>query len=284
MSEQPTRADAHAHLFKPGWVHVLPENCRLTQPDEATVYDGLTKAHGIKYLLAVGYEGADWARGNNAFLAEMVKTKPWLKPVAFFPSPTDLSIDALESWARKKFVGASLYLSDEKLAGALKSVPAEVWQWFVQHRQVLSINSQGEHWRAWTSVLEKHPDLRVLVSHLGSPPAVEKTIDARTAAQSLASVIALAKYPGVRVKLSGFYALTKPEYDYPHTAAWLYVEALIENFGVDRLLWGSDFAPSIDYLSFPQTYGLFAKMPFLTPADRRKIEGQNLIDLLDACI
>ena len=70
-------------------------------------------------------------------------------------------------------------------------------------------------------------------------------------------------------------------YDYPHQAAWPYVEALVNEFGVDRLLWGSDFYPSIDHLSFPQTYGLFSKMPFLTDTDRRNIEGANLIRLIE---
>ena len=61
---------------------------------------------------------------------------------------------------------------------------------------------------------------------------------------------------------------------------WPYVEALKNSFGVERLLWASDFTPSLDWLSFPQTLGLFGYMPFLDDADREKIEGENLLELL----
>ena len=93
-------------------------------------------------------------------------------------------------------------------------------------------------------------------------------------------MLALARFPGVAVKLSGFYAATDPGHDYPHRAAWPYVQTLVESFGVDRLLWGSDFTPAIDQLTFPQTLGLFGHMPFLGDADRAKIEGGNLLSRL----
>ena len=93
-------------------------------------------------------------------------------------------------------------------------------------------------------------------------------------------VLALAEYPQVRVKLSGFYALSKPGYDYPHRAAWPYVQSLVEEFSTDRLLWGSDFFPAADHVTFPQTYGLFGEMPFLDDRDRQKIQGENLLKLL----
>ncbi len=93
-------------------------------------------------------------------------------------------------------------------------------------------------------------------------------------------MLALARFAGARVKLSGFYALTTPGYDYPHRAAWPYVAALLEAFGGERLLWGSDFSPSLEWLSFPQTLGLFEQMPFLDDAARRRIEGENLLALL----
>ena len=90
----------------------------------------------------------------------------------------------------------------------------------------------------------------------------------------------LAQYPGPRVKLSGFYAATDPGYDYPHRAAWPYVEALAAAFGIERLLWCSDFSPSLQWLSFPQTFELFGKIPFLNEVDRQRIEDGNLLALL----
>ena len=118
------------------------------------------------------------------------------------------------------------------------------------------------------------------MSHLGLPPAAEHAPDETVVRAALGSVFELAKFADVRVKLSGFYALTTPGYDYPHQAAWPYVGALVAAFGVERLLWGSDFSPCLEWLSFPQTLGLLAHMPFLGDDDRRRIEGANLLALL----
>ena len=120
-----------------------------------------------------------------------------------------------------------------------------------------------------------------MISHLGLPPRTRKRLSTAEAREALSEVLSLAAFPGPRVKLSGFYALTDPPHDYPHEAAWAYVEVLLEDFGARRLLWASDFTPCLGNLSFPQTLDLFAKMPFLTDRDRQGIEGGDLMALLD---
>jgi L-fuconolactonase len=125
----------------------------------------------------------------------------------------------------------------------------------------------------WLKILQRHGELRLIVSHLGLPPRVSESPPEREARRAMADVLALAEFPEVRVKLSGFYALTDPGYDYPHRAAWPYVEALLGRYSVERLLWASDFSPCLDWVTFPQTFDLFSKMPFLSKADRSRIEG-----------
>ncbi|MDX6593439.1 MAG: L-fuconolactonase [Gaiellales bacterium] len=276
----PSRADAHMHLFRPGFAARLPESCRRVQPDEVTLYQVLADQYGVQQVLAVGYEGEPWAAGNNRYLAELAATHAWIRPVAYVDDLAGLEVGALETWRREAFVGTSLYLFGEQAVSALKLVPDEIWAWMVQQHWLVSVNSRGEDWAAWKPVLERHPDLNLLVSHLGLPRAVADAPSPATARQELGVVCSLARYPGVRVKLSGFYALTEPAYDYPHRAAWPYVEVLLEEFGASRLLWGSDFAPSLEWVSYPQTLGLLAEMPFLDEEDCRRIEGENLLALL----
>jgi predicted TIM-barrel fold metal-dependent hydrolase len=99
--------------------------------------------------------------------------------------------------------------------------------------------------------------------------------------EAIAPLLSLAIFPGMKVKLSAFYALTDPGYDYPHQAAWPYAEALAQAFGVDRLLWGSDFSPALEHVSFAQTLGVVEHMPFFTPNERNRIMGENLLALLE---
>ena len=275
------RADAHLHFFSPGYVAGLPESCRRVQPDEVTLYAALAQQHDIAQVLAVGYEGQPWAAGNNRYLAGLAASHEWIRPVAFVHDPASLDVAALEQLARSRFVGLSLYLFDEPVLQSLSQVADATWAWLAERRWLISVNSRGERWAAWAPILEHHPSLRLLVSHLGLPPAVERAPDEAAARAALASVLGLARFAEVRVKLSGFYALTSPGYDYPHQAAWPYVAALLAAFGAERLLWGSDFSPCLEWLSFPQTLGLLAQMPFLGGADRGRIEGANLLALLE---
>jgi L-fuconolactonase len=274
------RADAHLHFFLPGYAARLPESCRRVQPDELTLYMALARQHDIAQVLAVGYEGQPWASGNNGYLAELAATHDWIRPVAFVHDLAGLDLATLEQLAQTGFVGLSLYLFDEPMLDGLGQVSDEAWDWLTRRCWLISVNSRGERWAAWKPILERHPNLRLLVSHLGLPPAVDRAPDEQAARLALVSVLDLARFADVRVKLSGFYALTNPGYDYPHQAAWPYVAALLAAFGVERLLWGSDFSPCLECLSFPQTLGLLAHMPFLDEADRERIEGANLLGLL----
>jgi L-fuconolactonase len=274
------RADSHAHLFKPGWAGELSDACRHVQPDEVTLYESLASRHRVKHMLAVGYTAEEWCRDNNEYLTQITAERPFIKPLAYVTSVAGLTIRTLERFASHKFAGIALYIFDVKVSDALLTVPSEVWQWLIERRWLISVNSKGEQWNAWRAVLDRAGQLRLLVSHLGLPPAAAAPPDSETARDAMKSVLNLAQYPQVRVKLSGFYALTNPRHDYPHRAAWPYVMSLCDIFGTDRLLWGSDFYPAMEYVSFPQTYGLFADMPFLSAADREKIEGRNLIKLL----
>lgn len=275
------RADAHIHLFRPGFVAVLPEDCRRLQPDEVTLYQALAARHGVEQALIVGFEGEPWAAGNNSYLARLAADQSWIRPVAFVTDIKGLDVATLEKWLTDGFVGVSMYLFDESKLSALRHVSDEVWSWLARQHWLVSINSKGERWLTWNEILERHPQLTLLISHLGLPRAVATAPAAESARNELDAVCSLARFPAVYVKLSGFYALTEPAYAYPHRAAWPYVDVLREAFGTSRLLWGSDYSPSLEWLSFPQTLGLLAEMPFLTDTDRQGIEGENLLSLLD---
>jgi len=274
------RADAHIHLFETGFVGGSFTGRPGVRIDEVACYKSLADSFHVKAALVVGWAGAPWAAGNNAFLARIVGDHPWVHPTAYVDAPETLTAAALEERRQQGFVGISFYIYSPGKAGGLSLVPDDVWVWFVKHHWLISVNSSGPHWPAWVPVLRRHPELRIVMSHMGQPQGVSEPPTPQIARQILSTVLALAEFPGPRVKLSGFYGATRPPYDYPHQAAWPYVEALIERFGIARLVWGSDFSPCLDHQTFPQTLGLFAKMPFLNDADRQRIEGANLLDLL----
>ena len=275
------RADAHIHLFEGGFQGASFIK-RLAMPiDEAVCYDSLAADHDVKAALIVGYSGAPWYVDNHDYIAAMAARYEWARPATSIDATAPPTTDELERFKAQGFVGVTLYISGLECIAALKAIPDAFWTWISDQRWLVSVNSKGEDWNAWHDILNRHPSLRVLISHLGLPPKVSVPPSADEARASMADVLSLAAYPQVHVKLSGFYAITEPQYEYPHRAAWPYVEALIAAYGIDRLLWSSDFSPCLDNLSFPQTFGLFSQMPFLSDADRSKLEGENLLALLD---
>ncbi len=280
MSE---RADAHIHLFEGGYQDSFVK--RLGRPiDEAVCYASLAEDHGVKAALVVAYADVPWAAENNRFLTRMVAQYDWVHPVAYFGAGEPPTTDDLERLKTEGFVGLSFYIFGQERVDALLNISDEVWAWLTSRRWLVSVNSKGEDWTAWQEVLKRHGELRLVVSHLGLPPKVSEPPVEAEAKEAMASVLGLAGFPQSRVKLSGFYALTDPGYDYPNRAAWPYVEALLEAYGVERLLWASDYSPCLDWLTFPQTFGLFSMMPFLSEGDRERIEGANLLALLDEVV
>jgi L-fuconolactonase len=83
----------------------------------------------------------------------------------------------------------------------------------------------------------RFPDLRIVIDHCGMPapptaPAVDDLLE------TLPELLALAEYPHVAVKLTGLPVLQPGSYPFP--AIWPKLHRLIDAFGPERLIWGSD--------------------------------------------
>lgn len=284
MTTMHHRADAHIHLFEGGYQGGSFAARPGVLIDEAACYESLAKEHDVEAALVVGFAEQPWCTGNNAYLARVAKEYRWVKPAAYVDPANAPDVEQLEQWRQQGFVGISLYIVNEQRVDGLRHLPDSFWSWMITHRWLVSVNSRGKNWAAWLPILQRHGDLRMLISHHGLPPAVKLAPSDQHAKEALADVLALAAFPGPRVKLSGYYALSDPRHDYPHTSAWPYTHALLERFTPARALWASDFSPCLDWLTFPQTYDLFRKMPFLREADRHRVEGDNLTTLLSQVV
>ena len=274
----PQRADAHIHLFERSLGGTLPGRSGV-QIDEAACYDALATDNDVAAALIVCFAAAEGNERNNEFVAGLKPRYDWIQPAAYADPQAPPAIATLEQWRDSGFVGLVMYIGAEN-AAAVKAVPDEIWDWVIANQWVLSVNSSGETWSAFHDVLDRHGELRLLMSHLGLPARVVEPIDRSQAREALTHQTAMARYPRVHVKLSGFYAMTEPGYDYPHELAWPYVEVLRESFGVERLLWASDYSPCLNFHTVAQTVGMFWKMPFLSDDDRDRIAGGNLLALL----
>jgi predicted TIM-barrel fold metal-dependent hydrolase len=136
-----------------------------------------------------------------------------------------------------------------------------------------------------TEALRILPGLRVVLNHLGfcpdgmtvdvaNRPRIETVIPPRT----LPAVLALARYPQVRVLLSGQYAFSSEEYPYPDLDPL--VAEVFGAYGADRLMWASDYPWTRDVPGYASLLSLpDHHLPGLSAAEREAILGGTAMNL-----
>jgi predicted TIM-barrel fold metal-dependent hydrolase len=89
------------------------------------------------------------------------------------------------------------------------------------------------------AIAERHPELTVIVDHLGmAQPPISVPEEPRFA--SLPDLLALARFPNVAVKVSAVPTLSRERY--PFADLWPHLQQIVETYGADRLMWGSDIS------------------------------------------
>lgn len=276
------RADAHLHLFADGYPGRYGRSPAGGQ--EIAIYQDIRRAHGIGRALVVGYEGDPRFTGNNHYLASLAARHDWIAPVAYLPTGGPESgqagTAAPDHWLRCGFVGFAAYLPDPAAADWFAG-------WLSHHAGilnrsavVLSLNAVPAAAARLGPALTVADGCTVLFSHLGLPGRQPAVPDPAAAAAVLAPLGELARLPHVGVKVSGLYAVSDPAHDHPHPAARPFVERLLDWYGPQRMYWGSDFPPSLDFVSFAQTLDPIG-LAGLSTDEYSDVVGRNLLRALD---
>ena len=159
-----------------------------------------------------------------------------------------------------------------------------LWAAAEKHRLPLFFSTHG-HADVMAAVAKAHPDLTMIIDHLGvsqSPvsPARAEPWD------KLPGLLSLAQFPNVHVKFSGAPLLSSEPY--PHQDVWPYLHKVVGAFTPDRLMWGSDFtrlrwipvigglAPRDRWHYYSDSVGYLRDSDELSASDKEKIFGGTL--------
>jgi predicted TIM-barrel fold metal-dependent hydrolase len=175
--------------------------------------------------------------------------------------------------------GYALYALDSTSAEAIARWPYDVLAELNAQGAVLSVNARPPAIEALRPFVNALDGCTVLFSHLGLPGRFRERPPDATAQTLLGPLLRLAELPNVTVKFSGLYAVSDPAHDFPHHAARPFVEALLTVFGPHRVMWGSDFPPALDYVSFAQTLDN-RLLKGCTSSEVAEIMGGNLVRVL----
>jgi predicted TIM-barrel fold metal-dependent hydrolase len=271
-----TLADSHLHFFKHGYRGLYGRS--LLRPD-VEVYEELRAIHDIERALVVGYQGEGIDPDNNAYVRGLAAGRPWMETLAHIDAraaPTSQGVSRLLSDGH---IGIALYIQDSQAARALSSWPVGAWRALNERLAIISLNVTLDFVPMVASIARDNPDCSFLVSHIGMPGSYKTPPAQAEAANRLAPLLRSAAVQNIFVKISGLYAISDPAFDYPHRAAQPFVQIALQRFGSQRCLWGSDFAPALDHVSFAQTIA----NPWLDDLDkdeRASVMGGNLLGLL----
>ncbi len=270
--------DSHIHLFRHGFHETY--DSRFARNDEVELYESLRAKHNIERALVVGYEGDSQFEGNSRDVAEWAKERDWIAPLAFYNAKQPPTFSSKNLERDSVFVGISMYVSTPEEASALAQWPRETIDALNEKRAIISINAEPGVLPHAQHFFEQVENCFVLMSHLGMPGSFRGVPSQSEAVQVLEPLRRLSALKNIGVKFSALYAVSEPMHDYPHRSAHPFLELLRDDFGSERLFWGSDFSPALEYVSFAQTIDALALLDW-PQAEMNAIMGDNLRRLLN---
>jgi predicted TIM-barrel fold metal-dependent hydrolase len=124
---------------------------------------------------------------------------------------------------------------------------------------------------AGTTLIDRHPNTRFIVDHMAIlQPRTRDALAAEPWAD-LPKVLALAKRNNALIKVSGACTLSHQPYPYPDI--WDPVRRIIDAWGVERCLWGTDWTRAFAVVNYEQAVEPFLNTDKLSDSERAMLMG-----------
>ena len=123
-----------------------------------------------------------------------------------------------------------------------------------------------------------YPDAQFVLDHLGLVQPLRRPAPDDPFAD-LGRVIALASYPNIAVKVTGMCTLSHRPFPFDDLQEPL--GRLLEAFGIERCMWGTDWTRAVDLVSYADAVSAFREHFQLSTSDREALMGGNLERIFD---
>jgi L-fuconolactonase len=266
--------DAQVHAYErnhPG----RPWHAVLTGPSEVT---------GEQMVVAMDAAGVDGAllvspftmyRYDASYALEVRKRHPGrfalIKPV----DPADPAVaEVIADWKRAPgTVGIRMLL----VRGGLGEDPADPGLNGVlatAARLSLPVNLHiAGRFDQGLELIRRNPDTQIIIDHLGLVQPHEPPVPAEPWAE-LPKVLTLANQRNVAIKISG--ACTLSREPFPFRDIWDPVCRVIDAFGIDRCMWGTDWTRAVKFLTYAQGVDAFRATDRISESDKATLMGRTL--------
>jgi predicted TIM-barrel fold metal-dependent hydrolase len=134
------------------------------------------------------------------------------------------------------------------------------------------IDSPGYQVEELHRIIPEYPELRMVICHLGFPEIGLNSN--KTRYQRWQRMLSLAKYDNVWFDISAVPALFSQE-GYPYQAAINYLRELIDKYGADKPIWGSDIPGIWVYATYPQMVEMWSNSTLLDQKEKELLFREN---------
>ena len=122
-------------------------------------------------------------------------------------------------------------------------------------------------------LVRRNPDTQFVVDHVGlvqpfEPPAPPEPF------ADLDNVVALAEHDNVAIKISG--ACTLSQQPFPYLDIWEPLSKILDAFGFERCMWGTDWTRAVSLLTYEQGVKAFQVTDRLSDSERSALMGASL--------
>jgi predicted TIM-barrel fold metal-dependent hydrolase len=281
MVAQPSRkriiVDSQVHLWKaesPDWPWVPGVKPQLPEPFTIEKLVPMMNEAGVDRAIIVP---PSWPGDRNDYALEAAKRYPGRFAVmGRIPLQNPKSAALLPKWKEQPgMLGVRLTFL-RGTAAWLTDGTAD-WFWPACEKAGLPVMFlASEQGPAFARIAERHPQLTMIVDHMG---VVSDAVLAGRVANAIEHTASLAKYPNVSVKLSSAPLMSKEPYPYrdvnPH------IRRLFDAYGPQRCYWGTDLTNSFAKATYRQRITHFTEeLSFLSESDKDWVMGRAIIERL----
>jgi len=118
-------------------------------------------------------------------------------------------------------------------------------------------------------MVERHPDTLFVIDHVGLPQP--RRPEGPNVWADLPKLLALANYENVRIKFTG--ACSMSAEPFPFRDIWDPLAQIIDKFGIERCMWGTDWARTSQLLNYGQGLDAFRVTERLSADDKAMLLG-----------
>ena len=261
------------HPYIPGFQYAdVPAEGTTEMLLEDMDRNGVT--HSI--LVQVIYHGWD-----NAYVVDSLKAHPDRFRGHGLIDPTDPNVaDRLEYWVKEHGLSGMrfspiYYLDGSKGGDGWLNHPHtdKLWKRARQLGAVFNFFIATQQLPKLEEMVRRHPEVKVCIDHLSQ---IDLTLEDPT--PEFKKLLAFSKYPNVWVKVSELTSVSGAKYPFREALSW--VRRVYEEFGADKLLWGTGYPgaarAAYERPSLAQELALVREeMTFFNPDDLEKILGLN---------